>query len=351
MTTSFQWRLVAIAVISLFLTTNSSFAQSAGNSGSINGTVEDPTGAVVPNATVEIRNPVSGYERSTTTDAFGKFSFPNIPYNPYHLTATAAGFASHVQDVDVRSSVPVSVPINLKVEGSSVVVTVESGSDLVENDPTFHTDVDKNLFDKLPLESQSSSVSSLVTLATPGITADSNGLFHGLGDHAENSFSVDGQPITDQQSKVFSNQIPLDSIQSLEVISGAPPAEYGEKASVVIHGTTRSGQGLNTPHGSVTDSYGSFGTSNAGFNLGYGGQKWGNFISANGLNSGRFPTPPEFTVMHAKGNEENLFDRVDYQVSSADSIHLNLGYTRSWFQTPNSFDAQNATAWKGLVDP
>jgi len=39
-----------------------------------------------------------------------------------------------------------------------------------------------------------------------------------MGDHAENSFSVDGQPITDQQSKVFSNQIPLDSVESLEVI-------------------------------------------------------------------------------------------------------------------------------------
>jgi len=111
----------------------------------------------------------------------------------------------------------------------------------VENDPTFHSDIDKNLFDKLPLESASSSLSSLVTLTTPGIAADSNGLFHGLGDHAENSFSVDGQPITDQQSKVFSNQIPLESVQSMEVISGAPPAEYGGKTSVVIVATTRSG--------------------------------------------------------------------------------------------------------------
>jgi hypothetical protein len=122
---------------------------------------------------------------------------------------------------------------------------------LVENDPTFHTDVDKELFDKLPLESASSSLSSEVTLTTPGIAADSNGLFHGLGDHASNSFSVDGQPITDQQSKVFSNQIPLDSIESMEVISGAPPAEYGGKTSVVIVATTRSGQGVTTPHGSV----------------------------------------------------------------------------------------------------
>ena len=131
-------------------------------------------------------------------------------------------------------------------------MTVEAtGGDLMENAPTFHTDVDRNLFDKLPLESASSSVSSLVTLASPGVAADSNGLFHGLGDHAENSFSVDGQPITDQQSKVFSNQIPLDSIQSMEVISGAPPAEYGDKTSLVIDVTTRSGQGVTTPHGSV----------------------------------------------------------------------------------------------------
>ena len=91
---------------------------------------------------------------------------------------------------------------------------------------------------------------------------------------------MDGQPITDQQSKVFSNQIPLDSIQSLEVISGAPPAEYGDKTSLVIKVTTRSGQGVTTPHGSVTASYGAFGTANAGFDLAYGGEKWGNFIAA-----------------------------------------------------------------------
>src|ERR1700688_4955870 len=325
-------------------------AQSVGNSGSINGTVVDPTGAVVDKATVEIRNPVSGLDRSTTTDAAGKFAFTNIPFNPYHLVVTAEGFAATVQDVEPRSAVPVSVAIKLKVSGSTTQVTVEAeGGDLVENDPTFHTDVDKSLFDKLPLESQSSSLSSLVTLATPGISADSNGLFHGLGEHAEASFSVDGQPITDQQSKIFSNQIPLDSIQSMEVIAGAPPAEYGDKTSVVINVTTRSGQGVTTPHGSFTASYGSFGTSTGAFDLSYGGQNWGNFISVGGLNSGRFLDPPEFVVLHDKGNEENVFDRVDYQFTPRDSIHLNFGYTRSWFQTPNTFDSQNATPWNCVV--
>ncbi len=316
-------------------------------SASITGTVVDPSGGVVPNATVTIHNPVSGLERSTTTDAAGNFAFPNVPFNPYHLTVNAAGFMPYAQDVEIRSSVPSTVQITLKIAGGTSTVTVEGGGDLLENDSTFHTDVDRSLFEKLPLESQSSSLSSLVTLTTPGIAADSNGLFHGLGDHAENSFSVDGQPITDQQSKVFSNQVPIDSIDSLEVISGAPPAEFGGKTSVVIVATTRSGLGVTTPHGSVTASYGAFGSSTAGADLAYGGQKWGNFIAVGGLNSGRFLDPPEFSVFHDKGNQENVFDRVDYQISTGDSIHLNFGYTRSWFQTPNSFDSQNATMWFG----
>ncbi|HEY3769030.1 MAG TPA: TonB-dependent receptor [Candidatus Angelobacter sp.] len=337
-----------IAVIFLFCYQAS--AQSSSSSGIIQGVVTDSTNAVVPGATVEIRNPVSGYSRSVTTDASGRFSLPNLPFNPYHLTVTVKGFAPHVQDVDVRSVVPVAVNVGLQVAGSNETVTVEAnGGDLVETSPTFHTDVDRNLFNKIPLESSSSSVSSLVTLASPGIAADSNGLFHGMGDHAENSFSVDGQPITDQQSKIFSNQIPIDSIQSLEVITGAPPAEFGEKASVVINVTTRSGLGEKIPHGDFTASYGSFGTSNTGFNLAYGGDKWGNFISINGLNSGRFLDPPETVAIHDKGNEQNIFDRMDFQLSQANSIHLNLGFTRSWFQTPNTFDAQSATAWSGAV--
>jgi hypothetical protein len=311
-----------------------------GNSGSIEGVVKDQSGASVPGAKVEITNPVSHFHRETTTDSDGNFRFTNVPFNPYHLVIAVAGFDSLSQDVDVRSTVPVNLPIALKVgSAASTSITVEAnGGDLVENESTFHTDVDQGLIDRLPLESQSSSVTSLITLVSPGVAADSNGNMHGLGDHAQNSFSVDGQPITDQTSKVFSNQIPADSIQSLEVISGAPPAEFGDKTSLVIKVTTKSGLGVTKPTGTIFSSYGSFGTVNAGFDLAYGNQKWGNFISANGLRSGRFLDPPEFTAIHDKGNEENIFDRVDYQISQKDTLHGNFQYTRSWFQTPNTFD-------------
>ena len=117
----------------------------------------------------------------------------------------------------------------------------------------------------------------------------------------------------------------------------------------MIVATTRSGMGETTPHGDVTASYGTFGTSNAGFNFGYGGKSWGNFISANGLNTTRFLDGPEFNVMHDRGNEENVFDRFDFKPSEKDTVNLNFQFTRSWFQKPNSYDAQDATAWNGLV--
>jgi hypothetical protein len=311
------------------------------NSGTVHGTVTDPSGAVIPGATVHLINEVSGLDRTASTDTTGQFIFANVPFNPYRLNVSADGFAPLSRGFEIRSVVGTNLSLVLEVTGGSQTVTVEASGDLVETDPTFHTDVDREQFTKVPLESESSGLSSLVTLSTPGVAADSNGLFHGLGDHASNSFSVDGQSITDQQSKVFSNQIPSNSIQSIEVISGAPPAEYGGKTSLVIVATTRSGQGVNKPTGSVSSSYGAFGSASGGFDVAYGGKKWGNFIEADGLNSGRFLDPPEFTVFHDKGNEQNIFDRVDYNFTAADSIHLDLNYSRSWFQTPDSFDNLN----------
>ncbi|MGA3071488.1 MAG: TonB-dependent receptor, partial [Terracidiphilus sp.] len=307
----------------------------------VRGTVTDPSGAVVPNVDVQLVNGVSGFGQTATTDATGHFVFSNVPFNPYRISVSAPGFAPLNRNVEIRSSVGTILNLTLQVAGGSQTVTVEATGDLVEDDPTFHTDVDRDLFIKVPLESQSSGLSSLVTLSTPGVAADSNGLFHGLGDHASNSFQIDGQSITDQQSKVFSNQLPSDAVQSLEVISGAPPAEFGGKTSLVIVATTRSGQGVTKPTGTLSTSYGNFGSATAAFDLSYGGKNWGNFIEADGLNTGRFLDPPEFAVFHDKGNEENLFDRVDYSFNPANSVHMDFNYSRSWFQTPNAFDNLN----------
>jgi hypothetical protein len=335
---------VAAAVLALAV---GSSGQSVGNSSSLFGTVLDATGAIVVGATVKIHNPVSGFDRSLQTDTAGQFHFPNVPFNNYHLTVTAKGFANYVQDVELHSVVPITLSISLQAVVASQTVTVrESAGDLVETDSSMHTDVDKSFLDKLPMPVESG-VAGAVTEGTPGVSADSNNQMHGLGDHAENTIAVDDQVNSDQSSKTFSNQIPTSSIQSMEVIAGAPPAEFGGKTSLVVKVSTRSGQGVTTPTGSLTTSYGSFGTVNTAFDLAYGSQNWGNFVAINGTNGGRDLDAPEFVVMHDKGNEENFFDRVDYQIATGNTLHMDLAWTRSWFQTPQTFDNLNL----GVLDP
>src|SRR6266849_9440476 len=136
-----SYRTVFVLIFHLLLGV-SAYAQSGGSSATVNGTVVDPSGAVIPNATVEIHNPVSAFGRSTNTDDWGSFSISNIPFNPYHLSVSAAGFAPYAQDVDVRSGVPVTIKVSLAVAGTSSTVTVEAGNDLLETDPNFHTDLD-----------------------------------------------------------------------------------------------------------------------------------------------------------------------------------------------------------------
>src|SRR5260370_10330852 len=216
--------MASFAVIGgLFLAVPSLLSAQA-NSGMIQGPVTDPSKAAVQGAKVRIENPVSHHVDEVQTDTDGNFRIPNIPFNPYHLTVIAMGFANFTQDVDVRSTVPVTLNINLVLGSATTNITVTGAEDILEVTPTAHTDVDRLLFDKLPLESVSSSISSLITLSTPGVSADSNGFMHGLGEHQENTFSFDGQPITDQQSKVFSNQIPVGAVHSVEPVHWAPAA-------------------------------------------------------------------------------------------------------------------------------
>src|SRR5580698_5875389 len=102
-----------------------SYAQTtSSNSGSVRGSVLDPSGAAVKGATVEIQNPVSHYNQSVQTDAQGRFEFDNVPYNPYHVSAVMTGFQTAEQDVDARTPLPVEVKFSLTIGQSTTSVTV-----------------------------------------------------------------------------------------------------------------------------------------------------------------------------------------------------------------------------------
>jgi len=313
-------------------------AQELGGAGTVQGIVKDPTGAVMQAVAVKIANPVTGFSRTTTTDASGRFVFRNLPQNPYHVSVEAQGFTSLDRDVDVRSGVPIDLDLQLKLAGTAESVQVVGHAEvLVERDPTAHTDVDQSLIERIPLAA-SPGLNQIVTLASPGVVADSNGFFHPIGDHAQTQFSIDNQPITDQQSRLYSNQISQDAVQSMEIMTGVAPAEYGEKTSLVVHIVTKSGLDQPKPTGSFSVGYGSFHSPTGDANVGFGSSTVGDFVSVSGLKTDRYLDTPEFEILHDTGTAFSFFNRFDYHPSSADSFHMNIQAGRSNFDVPNTYD-------------
>jgi len=297
-------------------------------------------------AKVTVTSLTGDVRRVAQTDENGHFSFSGLPPGSYSVEVTASGFGEEHRQVALHEDESARISILLAVQSLRQEVTVAEGTARVASLDVNETKLSAGLIQNLPSESANAALSSVLTLATPGVAADSNGVFHPLGEHAEVSFNVDGQPISDQQSRIFSNQISLDTLQELRTIQGAPPAEFGDKTSLIVEATTRSGlnQGKSAGGGlgQLRMGYGSFATPTVGLTLTSGTRTFGNFFALDGINSHRFLDAPEFQPLHARGNAENLFDRLDWRPSDLTALHLNITGAHSWFQVPNTFDQQAA---------
>src|SRR6202521_3873407 len=331
------WMASALTML-VFCLANPMSAQSLGNAGTIEGTVVDPSGAVIPMAEVTLHNVVSGYTQSVLSGSDGVFRLTNIPPNPYRLDVKASGFNDYSQTIDIRNAIPVQVKTTLAVAGASTSVVVEGAAETLEVDPSAHVDVDRSQMLKIPAFDPGGSLSQAIVYRTGGVAADGNGFFHPLGDHAQASFLIDGQPISDQQSKLFSTQLPTSAIQSMQVTTGTPDPEFGDKSSLVAQITTRSGLGAGKAFGNIGATFGSFGSAGGSIGLGFGSAKFGNFIAIDGIRTERFLDSPELTPIHDIGNNQTIFDRLDYQPNGKDVFHLHLFTARNWLQIPNSYD-------------
>ena len=322
----------------LLLASGSLFGQSLGNAGRVEGRVTDPSGAAVVGAQVSIVNPLTNSRQTAKTEGDGGFRFRQLPFNQYHVEVIAPGFSPFTTDIAVRSAVPLTLAVKLTLATGVSSVEVEAfGVDLLENVNYAHNDMDAKGLEKMALFTPAAGLSDALTLGSPGVVADANGFFHPIGDHAQTSFIVDGQPISDQQSKAFSTQIPVNAIQSLEVVTGAPGAEYGDKTALVVSASTKSGLGRPEGYGSFQTGYGSFGATTTEATLGAGNARFGNFVALTVGRTGRFLDTPEFRSLHDIGNNQTIFDRVDYQPNAKHAFHLNLLGGRNSFEVPNTY--------------
>jgi outer membrane receptor protein involved in Fe transport len=310
--------------------------------GSVQGTVKDPTGALVPNAKVTIVQPVTGYNQTTQTDQQGSFKLVNVPFNTYKIRGEASGFQAVEQSIDLESTVPLSVDIPLSLEETTAAVTISSDSSaLLETDRTSSdTDINQSILER-PLGAVPSRAIESMVASTPGFVTDDNGRMHPRGSESQVQYVVDGVPITDNLSAIFSTSLDARTMRTVEVLTGGIPAEFGDKLAGVINVNTRSGFEGPT-QGGISTSGGSFSTGEVAADFSTHTRKLAFLTNLSATTSQRYLDPPTLDNFHNFGRTGKGFFRFDYQFDANNTLRGSASLGGTNFQVPNRLDQELA---------
>ena len=323
----------AIICGALILLGPTAFAQA--RIGTVQGTVKDPGGALVPNATITVTQPVTGYRQTTQTDAQGSFKLVNLPFNTYKVRAEANGFQPAEESIDLETTIPVNLELSLTLEQTTAAVTITTGGSLLlEPDRTSSdTDINQTILER-PLGAAPSRAIESIVASTPGFVTDDNGRMHPRGSESQVQYVIDGVPVTDNMSAIFSTSLDARTLRTVEVLTGGIPAEFGDKLAGVINVNTRSG--LEGPtQGGISLSGGSFSTGEAAADFATHTKKLGFLTNLSASTSQRYLDPPTLDNFHNFGRTGKAFFRLDYQFDANNSLRGVFNFGGSNFQVPN----------------
>src|ERR1043165_3929465 len=303
--------------------------------GSVTGVVKDPGGALVPNAQITITQPVTGYRQTTQTDAQGSFKLVNLTFNTYKVRAAANGFQPAETSIDLETTIPLNVELSLSLEQTTAAITITTGDTaMLEPDRTSSdTDIAQTILERPVGAAPSRAIESIVA-STPGFVTDDNGRMHPRGSESQVQYVVDGVPVTDNLSAIFSTSLDARTLRTVEVLTGGIPAEFGDKLAGVINVNTRSG--LEGPtQGAVSFSGGSFSTGEAAADFSTHTKKLGFLTNLSASTSQRYLDPPTIENFHNFGRTGKGFFRLDYQFDANNSLRGVFNFGGSNFQVPN----------------
>ena len=216
--------------------------------GSIEGTVRDSSGAVLPGATVEVRNMGQGGVASTVSDTTGTFRFPALAPGRYTLSATLQGFTpAKLENVELLLGQIKRADLTLGVSGVAETVQVTAESPLVDvRQSARAVSIREEQIELLP---KGRDFTSIVTQA-PGANNEQRlgGLSIDGASAGENRYIIDGIETTDIQTGTSGKQLIADFIEEVQVKSSGYTAEFGGATGGVVNVITKSG--TNQVHGS-----------------------------------------------------------------------------------------------------
>jgi hypothetical protein len=261
---------VAVLMLCLAWCAPSAPAFAQGTGATLNGTITDPTGAMVPNADILISQKATGQTRTTVTNQRGFFSVPNLPSGAYDITVIAPGFTQAVQE-NVQLDVGQVVVSNIKLQVADVkesITVVAAPSSVALASSTLSNVVDGKTVREMPINGRDW---TLLAALEPGVhtieaqTALSAGgnaranrgwgtqMSFGGNRPQQNNYRLDGISINDYSGGgpggVLGSVLGVDAVQEFSVVTGNASADYGKTSGGVLNAVTRGGQ--NALHGSV----------------------------------------------------------------------------------------------------
>ncbi len=242
----------SIAIILLaFASTFSAYAQST--FGSIRGTIQDSSGAVVSGATVTVHSLDENFDRQVTTNDSGDFVVENLKAGHYQLTAHHDEFSDAViGSVSLQARQDLRIPITLAIAAQTTSVQVNATADQINTEnATLSDSKDNQLITELPLNNRATTTSPLGALAlSPNVQQDSSGnIALGGASSSMVNFSVDGISTANvRQNGALQDAYPSqEGIAAVQVTSFNNNAEFSQVGDVTF--TTKSG--TNQYHGSL----------------------------------------------------------------------------------------------------
>jgi len=330
--------LIVTALAALCLTASPLHAQRV--RGELRIEVHDSAGATV-SADAELLSEVNQLHRTFKIAQDGHYTAQDIPFGVYRLNISAEGFAPWSNLVNIRSEVPVRIPVTLGVAPVATQIQVTDSATLVDPSRTGSIySVGRQTIDQQMAAQPGRNLSDLVN-QQPGWLYEANGVLHPRGSEYDVQYIFDGLPLTQNRSPAFAPEFDADDVESMRVLTATFPAEYGRKLGGVVEVTTVKDvpDGL---HGQFDLNAGSFSSisSSAALSYAFGENRFS--ISGNGFHTDRYLDPPVLENFTNRGNAGGFSAGYERQFSGSDRLRVTIIHNAARFLVPNELVQQQA---------
>ena len=317
------------------------FAQFApSNTGELRVTVNDVTGLPVQSA-VELVSQANQVRRALQTDEQGKLVARQLPFGTYQILVSREGFAVFSGLVEIQSATPTPYAVTLGLATLQSQVSVSANETLVDSRQTATMNrIGRDSIESRVLALPGRSLPNLVS-TQPGWLLEANGVLHPRGSEYQTQYVVDGLPLSDNRSPSFAPEIEADSVQSMGILTGGYPAEYGRKLGGIIEVVTAEDAARGF-RGTFSAAGGSFDTRAGDASAQYGWQD--NTVTATGAWSGtdRYLDPPVEENFSNHGTSVRFSGRFDRSLGAGDRLGVIVRHGQSSFLVPNERVQQEA---------